>query len=78
MTAIFDQIDALPEWIIIAALLLLIALLAIVSLRKPKQNPSQNPSHDPEHAKSPVPTGIGNGAEENTHNDYSTKEANCK
>jgi hypothetical protein len=63
MTAIFDQIDALPAWVVIVALAVLIALLSCVFIRK---------------QKSPAPVGAGDGAKENTHNDYSTKEENCK
>jgi hypothetical protein len=59
MTAILDWIDALPPWVVIIALALFMALLAAVTLRKPKQNPS--------HDKSPAPVGAGSGAEANTH-----------
>jgi hypothetical protein len=59
MTAIFDQIDALPAWIVIVALAVLITLLSCVFIHK---------------QKSPAPVGAEDGANGKTQPDCTTKE----
>lgn len=54
MTAIFNWIDALPAWVLIASYAIAAALLLIVIRRRKR--------------KSPGPVGAEDGAKENSHN----------